>query len=61
MYQFFLILGKMFQSKGFYVFALLVNPQTSKYMTSSQILLHISNYNFNYSLGMFVSMKMKFG
>ena len=42
-------------------FLFLANPETSKSMTSSQTLLHIGSYTFDYLLRILGSIKMKFG
>ena len=51
----------MFYFENVKIFMLLMNPETSKSVTSSQTLLHIRSYTYECFFRILVSLNMKFG
>ena len=51
----------MFRSQGIEIFVFLWNPQISKFVTSSQALLHNASYTYAYFFWILSPIKIKFG
>ena len=51
----------MFHSPDIYIFVFLWNPQISKYVTSSKVLLHNGSYTSSYFFWILSHIRMKFG